>query len=271
MKVFNDSTDEDDSSEEFLKQALPVEENEYEFSDESKRFLDPNNYLLYVRKEAAKYPGTLTASTKPGNGKDARNGRCVDEASGEDTEKEHLEELEDVTFQGAGSKKFLNSFSERWMRRQADYFLESQEEFRFAIDVFLPSVSQKSASDELVAALRHERCVDWFLKTPAKLSYFIGLTQDKLTELLEQLLHECSLGQWNNGLQPWLYSTLLALEKPLHPNTYSLLRKIAERFCEHLQIKNYPDGNKSPDKRFCYVIISVIGVAFGQRDIIENL
>lgn len=49
MESFNDSTDEDDSVEDFLKQALPVEENECEVPDESKIFLDPNNYLLYVR------------------------------------------------------------------------------------------------------------------------------------------------------------------------------------------------------------------------------
>nr|CDS32123.1 survival of motor neuron protein interacting [Hymenolepis microstoma] len=179
------------SDDELLKPALPVVELNDDCLDYSKRYLDPNNYLLY--------------------------------------------------------------------------------EFRFALDVLLSSKTVQSTSDELTKALCNNDFFDWLLDNPVKLSYFIDLRQDKLVKLLHELLPVCSPNEWNSDLQTWLYAALLALEKPLHPNTCSLLRNIAEQFCEHLQVKEFTEDTESNEKRFCYIILSIIGIAFGQRDIIEDL
>ncbi|KAM3182097.1 hypothetical protein ACTXT7_013095 [Hymenolepis weldensis] len=248
------------SDEEFLKQALPVMEPEDEYLDDSKMYLDPNMYLL---NEAAKYPATLTAP---------RNLEASLEKEEDDNEDYEGNKDDRESIGGDTSmKSFLRDFPKSWLQSQAENFTAFQKEFRFAVDVLLPSKSVQSTSNELTKALRSKDFFDWLLDNPVKLSYFIDLPQDKLADLLEEFIPECSPNAFKSDLQAWLYAVLVALEKPLHPNTCSLLRNVAEQFCEHLQVKKYTEGTESKEKRFCYIILSIIGIAFGQRDIIENL
>uniref|UniRef100_A0A0R3T0R0 Gem-associated protein 2 n=1 Tax=Rodentolepis nana TaxID=102285 RepID=A0A0R3T0R0_RODNA len=230
MDYLAQSASADESSdEELLKPALPVTELNDDCLDYSNRYLDPNNYLLYVRNEAAKYPVTLTAPM------DSETSLGVEEIVDEDYEERNGDNQESIC-ENTGIKSFLGDFSKSWLQSQAKNFASSQKEFRFAVDVLLSSKMVQSTSDEFTKALCSNNFFDWLLDNPVKLSHFIDLRQDKLVDFLHELLAVCSPNDWKSGLQTWLYAALLALEKPLLPNTCSLLRNIAEQFCEHLRV-----------------------------------
>ncbi|KAL5113082.1 hypothetical protein TcWFU_010250 [Taenia crassiceps] len=89
--------------------------------------------------------------------------------------------------------------------------------------------------------------------------------------LLEALLQTCSEVVWNSALQQWLYGGLLSLEPPLLPNTCYTVRQIGKNLCKYLRKSEHRKGNDSMDRLFCFVIVSVVAFAFGQRDLLEDI
>ncbi|CDS41058.1 survival of motor neuron protein interacting [Echinococcus multilocularis] len=239
---------ESSSDDELLPRALPIDDyGKTDPPDASKILLCPNEYLRHVRLEASKLPETLVSSI-------------------------HTLDKDEVGVpEAVSSRSSFRDFSEAWKHAQAYKFQKSQKEFSYLVKQFLPSKSFPSDADSLISSLRSDDCIHWLVNHPPMLSYFVELSQANVSLLLETLLSACPRVGWNSALQPWVYGGLLGLEPPLLPGTCHTVRRIGKKFCKYLRESEQQKGDDSRDRRFCFIIISVVAFAFGQRDLLEDI
>ncbi|KAL7062232.1 hypothetical protein AAHC03_01432 [Spirometra sp. Aus1] len=111
----------------------------------------------------------------------------------------------------------------------------------------------------------------WFSQTTPRISHFNSLSQKTVFEILQTLMRLCTPTNWNSSLEPWIYSVLLALEQPLHPDTYHSLRRLAKSF-RKIASKSDQTASNNTDRRlmFCEIVIAIVAFVFGQLDLVTS-
>uniref|UniRef100_A0A0V0J306 Gem-associated protein 2 n=1 Tax=Schistocephalus solidus TaxID=70667 RepID=A0A0V0J306_SCHSO len=231
------------SSDELLQQALPVDDTDgLGPPNVSAALLSANDYLRHVRYESSQYPKVMVSDKH-------LKGNFKLPTATEDT-----------------TQKSSSYVSEEWQRLQADLFRSAKREF----DVL--KANMKLASSPIIPLPSELELTDlkaWFSHNSPKISHFISLSQKTIIEVLQTLLPLCTPKYWNSSLEPWIYSTLIALEQPLHPDTCHSVRRLAKSF-RKIASKSEEITSKDISRRwpFCEIIIAIVAFVFGQLDLV---
>ncbi|XP_015918868.2 gem-associated protein 2 [Parasteatoda tepidariorum] len=99
------------------------------------------------------------------------------------------------------------------------------------------------------------------------LSVMAHLDQNRIKKLLSYFDTWLDDINFSHQVGKWIYALLVCLEKPLDPNTCSLLRNLSKHCCR------FRDSLSSPDDKLLIslnMIITIIAYHFDQKDLCDN-
>ncbi|CAL8070964.1 unnamed protein product [Calicophoron daubneyi] len=229
------SSDAEDLKSEFLTQAFPVPDSDVTASpDIDKALTNPEEYIKYVRCEAARYPDVFY--TPVGSQGDA-----------EFTEVPDSKPLKPVS-----SSPDRITFCSVW-------FAEVVQEYQCLKRILLERTDKGSELKKVTP----------FEGSPL-LSWIALRTRAELYRLLEEAVLHCTKKRWNVNVGRWIFALLVALEPPIDPDMCHLLRAIAKRCRKLKKDSNHAEEQSKSTTNFFDLCVHLVAKSFGQADLLEQ-
>ncbi|KAK4470548.1 hypothetical protein MN116_006091 [Schistosoma mekongi] len=257
-------SDSEDSDIGLLVQALPV--SDFDLNDppsHEKALTSPDEYLKFVRYQALSFPSVLCRYPPTG---------MVDQMS---TSQIDCTKPNDQVSQKDG-KIISTKIPRRLQENQVIYFHRVVDEYKCLKTLVLSNSDNITKTDIPITKIK------LFEQAPS-LTWIAQRSRSEIITLIDLVASVCTKKHWNSKLSVWIFSLLVALEPPFHPDLCSDLRTIAKR-CKKLRrdfkrLSFLTTTNNNvkhcsvvaEDIEFFNLCVNLISNVFGQSDLADEL
>ncbi|XP_018651977.1 hypothetical protein Smp_043130 [Schistosoma mansoni] len=257
-------SDSEDSDIGLLVQALPV--SDFDLNDPpnyEKALTSPDEYLKFVRYQALSFPSVLCCRDLPTS--------MVNQTAASTTE---YAKSTDSDIQKT-CKVISIKISRHLQENQVIHFRKTVDEYQC-----LKSLVLRNSDDMTKTVLPINKTT--ILEHSPSLTWIAQRTRSEIMTLINLVASLCTKMHWNSKLNVWIFSLLVALEPPFHPDLCHDLRTIVKR-CRKLrrdfEQSSFPTTDNSvkqcsvvaEDIKFFNLCINLISHTFGQSDLADEL
>ncbi|CAH8572304.1 unnamed protein product [Heterobilharzia americana] len=249
-----------------LVQALPV--SDIDVNDPptcEKALTSPDEYLKFVRYQAASFPSVICSQ-------DLTISSAIDQtitSQLEITESNNHKKWKTCEISSTKNYKRVKCFISEYQCLKSLVLQSPDEMIKTSIPLTKATILEYSPS----------------------LTWIAQLSRSEIMILVDTAASLCKKKHWNYKLSVWIFSLLVALEPPFHPDLCHNLRTIAKR-CQKLKrdikqqssISSPPvtaagttttttidDEDVTQDLKFFDLFINLISHVFGQSDLADSL
>ncbi|CAI2730355.1 unnamed protein product [Schistosoma spindalis] len=258
-------SDSEDSDIGLLVQALPV--SDFDLNDppnHEKALTSPDEYLKFVRYQASSFPSVLCCRDPPTS--------MVNQ-----TATSEIEYFKSTDNDIQKTCKFISTkISRRLQENQIIHFRKTVDEYQCLKSLVLKN------SDNMTKTVIPITKTTIFEHSPS-LTWIAQRTRSEIMTLINLVASVCTKKHWDSKLNVWIFSLLVALEPPFHPDLCHDLRTIVRR-CRKLrwdfEQSSFPTTTDNSVKQcsvvaedieFFNLCINLISHTFGQSDLADEL
>ncbi|KAH8871588.1 hypothetical protein EWB00_010546 [Schistosoma japonicum] len=257
-------SDSEDSDIGLLVQALPV--SDFDLNDPpsyEKALTSPDEYLKFVRYQALLFPSVLCRYPPTG---------MVDQVT---TSQVDCSKSNDQVGQ-KNDEIIPTKIPRRLQENQVIHFHRVVDEYKCLKTLVLRNSDDITKTDIPITKIT-------LLEQAPSLTWIAQRSRSEIITLIGLAASVCTKKHWNSKLSVWIFSLLVALEPPFHPDLCYDLRTIAKR-CQKLRrnferlslLTTTSNGVKhcsvvAEDIEFFSLCINLISNVFGQSDLADEL
>ncbi|CAH8855435.1 unnamed protein product [Trichobilharzia szidati] len=226
-----------------------------------KALASAEEYLKFVRYQAASFPDVMYCP------KMSVNSVCNNKSESEVFPTEYSDHETQKTSK-FNSTKILQE-------NQIIHFHKAVNEYQCLKSLVLQNIHESTKTSARISK-------ETVLKQSPSLIWIAQRSRSEIIELFDIVSSISTKKHWNSKMNVWIFSLLVALEPPLHPDLYHALRTLVKK-CRKLK-KNFENSlsstsmndsaeklNISEDVKFFNLYINLVCHVFGQSDLVDEI